>query len=229
MRQFFRCQTFRQALGQILVQPRGQAVRRCLGGLLALALTLLLLVRIAQAACGGSNLSDFCSSNFGLSGDLSAVGSPTSNSFPTVDNSQLPMAGALFYADYKALEEQARDLLERNMKFRQDISPYRTNNNFNKLVRQFDVNSGFTAIYDDPDQNIGPMTLQQRIDLADADLRQARDLYAVPGRLCPRSAPAGGRRHGLRCPGADYKEHSAPRPKTPTRPTRNTAVRCSTQ
>ena len=61
------------------------------------------------------------------------------------------------------------------MKFRQDISPYRSNNNFNKLVRQFDVNSGFAAVYDDPDTNIAPMTLQERIDLADADLRQARD------------------------------------------------------
>ncbi|MCB9433540.1 MAG: hypothetical protein H6668_16325 [Ardenticatenaceae bacterium] len=34
------------------------------------------------------------------------------------------------------------------------------------------------APYDDPDPAIPPMTLQQRIDLADADLREARDLYA---------------------------------------------------
>lgn len=145
---------------------------------LGVLLVLPLIIRTAQAACGGGNLSELCSTNFGLLGNLSAVGSPTSNTFPTVDNSQLPMAGPLFYADYKALETQARTLLARNMKFRQDISPYRPNNNFNKLVRQFDVNSGFAAVYDDPDQAIGSMTLQQRIDLSDSELRQARDLYA---------------------------------------------------
>jgi hypothetical protein len=64
------------------------------------------------------------------------------------------------------------------MHFRADISPYRPNNNFNKLVRQFDINSGFSAPYDDPAPTIPAMTLQQRIDLADADLRQARDVYA---------------------------------------------------
>lgn len=175
MRQFFRDQFLGQLLGG---QAVGHTVSRAVGGLLALTLALLLMIRIAQATCGGGSLSDFCSSNFGLSGNLSAVGSATSNSFPTLDNGQLPAAGALFYADYQALEAQARGLLERNMKFRQDISPYRSNNNFNKLVRQFDVNSGFAAVYDDPDTNIAPMTLQERIDLADADLRQARDLYA---------------------------------------------------
>jgi hypothetical protein len=152
--------------------------RWTVGGLFGLLLTLLLLYRIAQAACGGGSLSDFCSSNFGLTGNLSAVGSPPSNSFPAVDNSQLPTAGALFYADYLAIEAEARTLLQRNLKFRQDISPYRQNNNFNKLVRQFDVNSGFAAAYDDPADNLASMSLQQRIDLADVELRQARDLYA---------------------------------------------------
>lgn len=145
--------------------------------LLALLLSLLA-YGITYAACGGGNLSDFCSNNFGLSGNLGAVGSAPSASFPAVDNSQLPTAGALFYSDYLAVEAAARTLLQRNLKFRQDISPYRTNNNFNKLVRQFDVNSGFAAVYDDPDPLITSMTLQQRIDLADAELRQARDLYA---------------------------------------------------
>ena len=45
-------------------------LRWILGGSLALALTLVALARVVQAACGGGNLSDFCSSNFGLSGDL---------------------------------------------------------------------------------------------------------------------------------------------------------------
>ncbi len=172
--------------------------------LLGLLLTVLLLYRVAQAACGGGNLSDFCSNDFGLTGNLSAVGSTTSSTLPAVDNSQLPAAGALFYADYKAIETEARGLLERNMKFRQDISPYRQNNSFNKLVRQFDVNSGFAAVYDDPDQNIQPMSLQQRIDLADADLRQARDLYAYLAVYAPvaRMRADDGTDS---VPGADYK------------------------
>ena len=131
-----------------------QKLSRVFGGALLLALLLPVLLRVAQAACGPGNLSDFCSSNFGLSGDLTAVGSPVENSLPAVDNSRLPSAGALFYADYKTLETQARGLLARNMHFRADISPYRANNNFNKLVRQFDINSGFSAPYDDPDHAV---------------------------------------------------------------------------
>ncbi len=190
---------------------------RLLGGLLALLLTLLLMARIAQAACGGGNFSDFCSSNFGLTGNLSAVGSPTSNNFPAVDNSQLPMAGALFYADYKALEAQARGLLERNLKFRQDISPYRTNNNFNKLVRQFDVNSGFAVVYDDPDPIITSMTLQQRIDLADADLRQARDLYAYLAVYAPEARMRNDNGTDS-VPGANYKEQLCAQAENPNPP-----------
>jgi len=192
-------------------------VRRWLGALLTLALILLLTVRIVQAACGGGNLSDFCSSNFGLSGDLSAAGSPTSNSFPAVDNSRLPMAGALFYADYKALEAQARGLLERNMNFRADISPYRPNNNFNKLVRQFDVNSGFSAVYDDPDAAIPSMTLQQRIDLADADLRLARDLYAFLAVYAPEARMRTDNGTDA-VPGANYKDQLCAQAENPSPP-----------
>ncbi len=159
----------------------------------------------AQAACGPGNLSDACSSNYGLAGNVSAVGSPTSNSFPTVDNSQLPKAGALFYSDYKALEIEARTLLERNINFRADISPYRPNNNFNKLVRQFDINSGFAAAYDDPDPSIGNMTLQQRIDLADADLRKARDLYAYLAVYAPVDRMRDDNGQNPNSPGPNYK------------------------
>ncbi|MCB9433539.1 MAG: hypothetical protein H6668_16320 [Ardenticatenaceae bacterium] len=53
---------------------------------------LLLLYRIAQAVCGGGNLGDFCSSNFGLSSDLTAMGI-TSNSLPAVNSNRLPVAG----------------------------------------------------------------------------------------------------------------------------------------
>lgn len=174
--------------------------------LLSVLLALPFTMGTAQAACGPGNLSDACSANHGLSGNLTAVGSPTSTTFPTVNESQLPPAGALFYVDYKALETDARSLLERNMKFREDISPYRPNNNFNKLVRQFDVNSGFAASYDDPDPTIGIMTLQQRIDQADADLRQARDLYAYLAVYAPVVRMRGDNGSNPNSPGANYKE-----------------------
>ncbi len=209
MRRFFR--------SQFSGRSRGRVVGQTLGALLALSLTLLLTVGIAQAACGGGNFSDFCSNNFGLSGNLSAVGSPTGNSFPAVDNSQLPMAGELFYADYKALEAQARDLLERNMNFRADISPYRPNNNFNKLVRQFDVNSGFSAAYDDPAPAIGSMTLQERIDMADADLRQARNLYAFLAVYAPEARMRADNGTDS-APGPNYKEELCAQPENPNPP-----------
>jgi hypothetical protein len=188
---------------------------------LALALLGLLMpflvYRLAQAACGSGDLSDFCSDKFGLVGNLSAVGSATSNSLPAVEESQLPSAGALFYADYKALETEARTLLERNLKFRQDISPYRQNNSFNQLVRQFDVNSGFAAVYDDPAPEITSMSLQQRIDLADEQLRQARNLYAYLAVYAPEAR--------LRAdtgtdsvPGANYKDVLCAQAENPNPP-----------
>ncbi|MCA9996015.1 MAG: hypothetical protein KDE56_09735 [Anaerolineales bacterium] len=192
--------------------------RRVWGGLLALSLALLFLYRIAQAVCGGGNLSDFCSSNFGLSGNLTAVGSPTGNSLPAVDGSRLPTAGALFYADYKLLETEARDLLERNMNFRRDISPYQPNNNFNKLVRQFDINSGFSAPYDDPNPAIPTMTLQQRIDLADADLRQARDLYAFLAVYAPVIRMRADDGKDPDNPGPNYKGQLCAQPEDPNPP-----------
>lgn len=159
--------------------------KTALGGLLGVALAFILTVEIARAACdpngdpNDANVS--CSTSYMLTGAINAIAGRTNSvnaAYPALDQPMLPMAGALFYVDYKNLEAQARDLLNQNMKFREDISPYRGTNSFDKLVRQFDVNAGFTANYDDPDPQIGAMSLQQRIDQADAELRQARDLYA---------------------------------------------------
>ena len=150
-----------------------------LGGLLlGLMLTTLLTSRSLQAACGGGNLSNLCSTTYGLSGNPSTLHVPASASAPTaavVDQAQLLAAGPLFYPDYKVLEAEARTLLERSIKFRQDISPYRDSKNFNDLVRHFDEKSGFSASYTDP--VLGQLTLQQRIDRADTDLRRAREIY----------------------------------------------------
>ncbi|MEZ4674346.1 MAG: hypothetical protein R2932_08900 [Caldilineaceae bacterium] len=155
--------------------PINHAVGRSLAQLL-LGVGLLLTMlnhSFAQATCHSG---ESCSTNYVLTGDLSPLDGATSGTTFTVNNASLPASGALFYADYKALETQARQLLDHNMNFRADISPYRENNNFNELVRQFDVNSGFSATYTDPIS--GTMSLQQRINLADEQLRQARDLYA---------------------------------------------------
>ncbi|MFN8443574.1 MAG: hypothetical protein U0175_22540 [Caldilineaceae bacterium] len=134
--------------------------------------------RQLQAACGKNNFSDICSTNFGLVGRSSTLNVALSNGAPTkpvVDQAGLLPAGPLLYPDYKVLEVEARGLLERSARFRQDISPYRGINNFNDLVRHFDEKSGFSATYTDPD--LGQLSLQQRIDAADADLRRAREIY----------------------------------------------------
>jgi hypothetical protein len=151
----------------------------------AVATTTVLLgvtLQVVRAACGPNGLGEFCSSSFLLVGNASAVHVPISETPPTapvVDQAITEPSGPLLYTDYKVLEAEARALLDRSVKFRQDISPYRQTNNFNKLVRQFDVNAGFSEPYDDPSAAIVTMTLQQRIDMADADLRQARNLYGV--------------------------------------------------
>ena len=139
-------------------------------------------LQLVHASCGPANQSDRCSASYGVDGNISTVNVVTSNtapSAPVVDQAQIFPAGPLLYTDYKALEAESRDLLDRSVKFRQDISPYRQTNSFNKLVRQFDVNAGFSEPYDDPSSAIVTMTLQQRIDLADADLLRARNIYAV--------------------------------------------------
>ena len=98
-----------------------------------------------------------------------------------VTHPSAPAAGALIYDDFKQVEARARFLLERNLRFREDISPYRGGNSFDELVRSFDTAGGFNAPAPD-NENI---TLQQRIDIADAELREARDLYAYLAVFAP--------------------------------------------
>ncbi|MEZ4681280.1 MAG: hypothetical protein R2932_44405 [Caldilineaceae bacterium] len=98
-----------------------------LGGLVGLAMALAVLgYGVAYASCGGGNLSDFCSSNFGLTGNISAVGSPTSNTLPAVDQSQLAMAGPLFYTASKALEEESARSARTQHEIPARISPLST-------------------------------------------------------------------------------------------------------
>ena len=183
---------------------------------LALVLGLALGAGVVHAACGTSNLDDFCSATFGATGGPSTMGIIIPDSAPTknnVDQSNLLSAGPLLYVDFKTLESEARTLLDRSMKFRQDISPYRGDNSFNDLVRHFDENSGFSATY--TDQQMGQLSLQDRIDIADADLLRARDIYGVLAVYAPaaRFYLDDGANQGS--PGADYKNSLCAKPEDP--------------
>ncbi|MEZ4866433.1 MAG: hypothetical protein R3C14_34260 [Caldilineaceae bacterium] len=186
---------------------------------LALALSLAGSVGGVYAACGAGYLDDFCSATFGATGGPSTVGITLPASVPTQDNvaqANLLAAGPLLYVDFKTLETEARTLLDRSMKFRQDISPYRGNNNFNDLVRHFDESSGFSATYNDT--LLGQLSLQKRIDIADADLLHARDLYGVLAVYAPdgRFRLDDGASQGS--PGADYKNSLCAQPENPDPP-----------
>jgi hypothetical protein len=183
------------------------------------ALILALTVQIVHAACGAGNLSNFCSTSYGLVGNSSTLNLPASNNTPTqahVDQAALLSSGPLFYPDYKVLETQARTLLDRSMKFRQDISPYRGINNFNDLVRHFDEKSGFSASYTDP--VLGQLTLQHRIDLAVADLRQARNIYAFLTIYAPEARLRSDDGADPAFPGDDYKNTLCAKAENPSPP-----------
>lgn len=142
---------------------------------LALLLSLTLSMR-TSAVCGPGDLSDLCSVNHGLVGQLSSIEGRSSvpgAEFPAAERPSLPPAGSLVHADHLEVEAEAKSLLEANKQFRQDISPHNDKPDFDQLVRQFDYESGFDR--EIPNQSI---TLRERIDQADQELRRARDLYA---------------------------------------------------
>ncbi len=89
----------------------------------------------------------------------------------------LPSAGALVYPDFVLLEAQARAKLERGLKARQALSPYQGNVEFSQYVTRFDYEAGWTRDYTGTTPYSETLTLQGLIDLADQDLRSARDLY----------------------------------------------------
>jgi hypothetical protein len=140
----------------------------------------------------------------GSANSISVGEGPASGNY-RITGPSAPSAGSLVYDDFKRIEDRARFLLKRNLGFREDISPYQGANNFDRLVRQFDTNSGFNAQYDDPDPAIGAMSLAERVELADDELAEARDLYAY---LAVFASPARFRSDdgsGDDIPGNDYK------------------------
>lgn len=155
---------------------------RPLGGLLTgVSLALLLSLTLSlqtSAVCGGGDLSDYCSDNHGLVGQLSSIEGRSSvpgAEYPAVERPDLPPAGSLTHADHLLVEAEAKSLLEANKQFRKSISPHSGDEapNFDELVQRFDYESGFDRTI--PGESV---SIQQRIDRADQELRRARDLYA---------------------------------------------------
>jgi len=102
----------------------------------------------------------------------SAVAGRTSSSQHHIIGARMPPAGPLSYQDLRLLEARAWELLSTNKEFRRDISPHNERPNFEDMVQRFDYEAGFSRVY------TGTQTLQTMLDIADSELRRARDMYA---------------------------------------------------
>ena len=125
---------------------RGWPAGLGLGLLLALSLS----IRSGGASCGPNNLSDYCTANFGLTGNVSAVGGRAGTPNFTNEAAYLPSAGMLLYdPDHKNLEAEAAPLLKRSKDFRTSISPHLEKPDFDRLVAGFDYDFGFSRPIND--------------------------------------------------------------------------------
>lgn len=158
-------------------------------GLLSATLTL---VQTAQAQCIAESRSDFCTNAYGLTGGISPIGARISSpdgENPAIEEASLPAAGALVYADYVLLEQRARMLLGKAVGMRESISPYKENNDFEAHLRQLDFRAGWE------NQEYGgakpgytsATTFAQLVAQLEADLTEARDLYAFLAVFGPES------------------------------------------
>lgn len=111
---------------------------------------------------------------------IAMSGEPAANT-AFVGNPSAPVAGGLIYEDFIKIERKAYSLLKPNLEFRESISPYNNKPDYLTLVQKFDYKAGLAGIY------TGTITLQDRIDQADRELRQARDLYAFLAVYAPES------------------------------------------
>ncbi|MFQ5858460.1 MAG: hypothetical protein ACE5LU_22915, partial [Anaerolineae bacterium] len=103
---------------------------------------------------------------------LTTTVEPDPNATLLVDAPGFMTVGQLTHSDFLSVEKEAKRLLEENKRFRQDISPHAQKDNFDALVRKFDYAAGFSKKID------GQVKLQERIDDATKQLKDARDLYA---------------------------------------------------
>jgi hypothetical protein len=118
---------------------------------------------------------DICStsSSYQLSGQLSgSISGILEDEEYEILGARLATNGPVAYADMKMIEAEAYQLLDHNKTFRQDISPHQEATQFEDLVRYFDYNQAFEV------ETADGLTIQKHLNLADKELRQARDLYA---------------------------------------------------
>ncbi len=154
------------------------------------ALVLVLSLGSSAATCDPSQPGNSCSEHYALArGDLSPIGDFASSSSLVLRESALPSAGALIYYDFVKVEIRARTLLERNLKLREAISPYNTDRTlFEPLVRKFDSLAGVNGSnYVDIEAGFNTkgkigtnpeLTIREVLETANAELIEARDLYA---------------------------------------------------
>ncbi len=116
-----------------------------------------------------------------LSGGFSAVSvaDPAAGS-SGVTHPSTPMSGALIYTDFIQIEQRARGLLAKGLRMRESISPYKGNNDFDNHLRNLDYKAGWD---DQPYGGAKPgyesaTTFAQLVNQIEADLTEARDLYA---------------------------------------------------
>jgi hypothetical protein len=147
------------------------------GILMGLALVLLLALNAGATAPHGEGDSPRASLNRfvvtdALPGAVYAQGGLTSSPQHQIVGARMPTAGPLSYEDLKRVEAKARELLTRNKAIRESISPHNDRPDFEALVLRFDYTAGFSRDYNET------LTLQEVHDIADSELRRARDMYA---------------------------------------------------
>ncbi|MCB0072509.1 MAG: hypothetical protein KDE20_13665, partial [Caldilineaceae bacterium] len=157
-----------------LVQRFTRQIRRMtlvLAALLCAVLGGLVLRDTAQAQCLVEQEGGSCSAGYTLIGGPQSI-SGGSSSEEAVDHVFLPTSGQITHGDMVAMEAEAHKLLDDARTFRLDISPHNERPGFDAIVRQYNYDAGFEVEYE------GGVTLAQRIEEADANLRLARDIYA---------------------------------------------------
>jgi len=85
--------------------------------------------------------------------------------------------GPLIYDDFKQVEAQAREKLQRGLEARLALSPYQGNIEFSQYVTRFDYEALWTRVYTGTNPYPGTLTLLDLVNYVDQDLREARDLY----------------------------------------------------
>ena len=162
--------------------PR-RGVREWRGGiLLGFCLSIMLSVSASSAAadpiaCGQGE------KHCRLSGGFSAVSvaDPAADAVG-ITHPSTPMSGALIYADFVQVEQRARALLDKGLKMRESISPYKDNNNFDNFLRKLNVEAGWEDAPLPEDaafpEYATATSFTDLVDQIEQDLTEARDLYA---------------------------------------------------